>query len=58
EVAGWGGLVKLCYEEVTKIVEVGAREVGREKALVEVMRRFRGRIDVEDVKRALSELSI
>ncbi|MCI4447235.1 MAG: Glu-tRNA(Gln) amidotransferase subunit GatE [Pyrobaculum sp.] len=52
------GLVKLSYEEVKKIVEEVAREVGREKALVEVMRRFRGRIDVEDVKRALSELSI
>jgi len=52
------GLVKLSYEEVKKIVEEVAREVGREKALGEVMRRFRGRIDVEDVKRALSELSI
>ena len=50
------GLVKLSYEEVKKIVEEVAREVGREKALGEVMRRFRGRIDVEDVKRALLEL--
>jgi glutamyl-tRNA(Gln) amidotransferase subunit E len=52
------GLVRLSYEEVKKIVEEVAREVGREKALGEVMRRFRGRVDVEDVKRALSELSI
>jgi glutamyl-tRNA(Gln) amidotransferase subunit E len=50
------GLVRLGYEEVKKIVEEVAREVGREKALGEVMRRFRGRIDVEDVKRALLEL--
>jgi glutamyl-tRNA(Gln) amidotransferase subunit E len=51
------GLVRLGYEEVKKIVEEVAREVGREKALGEVMRRFRGRVDVEDVKRALSELN-
>ncbi len=52
------GLVRLSYDEVRKIVEEVAREVGRDKALREVMRRFRGRVDVEDVKRALSELSI
>jgi glutamyl-tRNA(Gln) amidotransferase subunit E (EC 6.3.5.7) len=51
------GLVKLSYEEVRKIVEDVAKEVGRDKALKEVMRRFRGRVDVEDVKRALSELN-
>ena len=50
------GLVRLSYEEVKKIVEEVLREVGREKALGEVMRRFRGRVDVEDVKRALLEL--
>ena len=50
------GLVRLSYEEVKKIVEEVSREVGREKALGEVMRRFRGRVDVEDVKRALLEL--
>jgi glutamyl-tRNA(Gln) amidotransferase subunit E len=52
------GLVRLSYDEVRKMVEEVAREVGRDKALREVMRRFRGRVDVEDVKRALSELSI
>lgn len=52
------GLVRLSYDEVRKMVEEVAREVGRGKALREVMRRFRGRVDVEDVKRALSELSI
>jgi glutamyl-tRNA(Gln) amidotransferase subunit E len=51
------GLVRLSYDEVRKMVEEVAREVGRDKALREVMRRFRGRVDVEDVKRALSELS-
>ena len=51
------GLVKLSYEEVRKIVEDVAKEVGRDKALKEVMRRFRGRVDVEDVRRALSELN-
>jgi len=56
EVARRLGLVRLSYEEVKKIVEEVAREVGREKALGEVMRRFRGRVDVEDVKRALLEL--
>jgi glutamyl-tRNA(Gln) amidotransferase subunit E len=56
EVARRLGLVRLSYEEVKKIVEEVAREVGREKALGEVMRRFRGRVDVEDVKRALSEI--
>lgn len=52
------GLVRLSYDEVRNMVEEVAREVGRDKALREVMRRFRGRVDVEDVKRALSELSI
>ena len=52
------GLVRLSYDEVRKMVEEVAREVGRDKALREGMRRFRGRVDVEDVKRALSELSI
>jgi glutamyl-tRNA(Gln) amidotransferase subunit E len=56
EVARRLSLVRLSYEEVKKIVEEVAREVGREKALGEVMRRFRGRVDVEDVKRALLEL--
>jgi len=51
------GLVKLGYDEVRKIVEEVARQVGRDKALREVMRRFRGRVDVEEVKRALSEIS-
>jgi glutamyl-tRNA(Gln) amidotransferase subunit E len=51
------GLVRLSYYEVRKMVEEVAREVGRDKALREVMRRSRGRVDVEDVKRALSELS-
>lgn len=50
------GLVRLSYDEVRKMVEEVAREVGRDKALREVMRRFRGRVDVEDVKRALSEI--
>jgi glutamyl-tRNA(Gln) amidotransferase subunit E len=51
------GLVRLSYDEVRKMVEEVAREVGRDKALREVMRRFRGRVDVEDVKRALSEIN-
>jgi glutamyl-tRNA(Gln) amidotransferase subunit E len=51
------GLVRLSYDEVRKMVEEVAREVGRDKALKEVMRRFRGRVDVEDVKRALSEIN-
>ncbi|MFN3804555.1 MAG: Glu-tRNA(Gln) amidotransferase subunit GatE [Pyrobaculum sp.] len=51
------GLVRLSREEVRKIVEQVAREVGREKALGEVMRRYRGRVDVEDVRQVLSELS-
>ncbi|MGC8994441.1 MAG: Glu-tRNA(Gln) amidotransferase subunit GatE [Pyrobaculum sp.] len=50
------GLVRLPYEEVKKIVEEVARQVSREKVVGEVMRRYRGRVDVEDVKRALSEL--
>jgi glutamyl-tRNA(Gln) amidotransferase subunit E len=57
EVARRLGLVRLSYEEVKKIVEEVAREVGREKALGEVMRRFRGRVDVEDVKRAYVRVS-
>jgi len=56
EVAKRLGLVRLPFEEVRKIVEEVAKEVGKEKALGEVMRRYRGRVDVEDVKRALSEL--
>jgi len=56
EVAQRLGLIKLGYEEVKRIVEEVAREVGKDKALKEVMRRFRGRVDVEDVKRALSEI--
>ena len=51
------GLVRLSYDEVRNMVEEVAREVGRDKALREVMRRFRGRVDVEDVKRALSEIN-
>ncbi|MFN7105696.1 MAG: Glu-tRNA(Gln) amidotransferase GatDE subunit E, partial [Pyrobaculum sp.] len=51
------GLVRLSREEVRKIVEQVAREVGKEKALGEVMRRYRGRVDVEDVRQVLSELS-
>ncbi|MGB9704045.1 MAG: Glu-tRNA(Gln) amidotransferase subunit GatE [Pyrobaculum sp.] len=50
------GLVRLPYDEVKKIVEEVARQVSREKVVGEVMRRYRGRVDVEDVKRALSEL--
>jgi len=50
------GLVRRPFEAVRKIVEEVAREVGREKALGEVMRRYRGRVDAEDVRRALSEL--
>jgi glutamyl-tRNA(Gln) amidotransferase subunit E (EC 6.3.5.7) len=56
EVAQRLGLIKLGYEEVKRIVEEVVREVGKDKALKEVMRRFRGRVDVEDVKRALSEI--
>ena len=56
EVAKRLGLVRLPFEEVRKIVEEVAREVGKEKALGEVMRRYRGRVDAEDVRRALSEL--
>ncbi|ABO08530.1 Glu-tRNA(Gln) amidotransferase subunit GatE [Pyrobaculum calidifontis] len=56
EVAKRLGLVRLPFEEVRKIVEEVAKEVGREKALGEVMRRYRGRVDAEDVRRALSEL--
>ncbi|MEM1836179.1 MAG: Glu-tRNA(Gln) amidotransferase subunit GatE [Pyrobaculum sp.] len=47
------GLVRLPYEEVAKIVEQVVKEVGREKALGEVMKRFRGRVDVDDVRRVL-----
>jgi glutamyl-tRNA(Gln) amidotransferase subunit E len=50
------GLVRLPYDEVKKIVEEVARQVSREKVVGEVMRRYRGRVDVEDVRRALSEL--
>jgi len=56
EVAKRLGLVRLPFEEVRKIVEEVAKEVGKEKALGEVMRRYRGRVDAEDVRRALSEL--
>jgi len=56
EVAKRLGLVRLPFEEVRKIVEEVAREVGKERALGEVMRRYRGRVDAEDVRRALSEL--
>jgi len=56
EVAKRLGLVRLPFEEVRKIVEEVTKEVGKEKALGEVMRRYRGRVDAEDVRRALSEL--
>lgn len=56
EVAKRLGLVRMSYEEVKKVVGEVVREVGKDKALGEVMRRYRGRIDVEDVRRALSEL--
>ncbi|MEZ0320200.1 MAG: Glu-tRNA(Gln) amidotransferase subunit GatE [Pyrobaculum sp.] len=51
------GLTRLSADEVRKIVEAVVKEVGRDRALKEVMRRYRGRVDVEDVKRALSEIS-
>jgi len=56
EVAKRLGLVRLPFEEVRNIVEEVAKEVGKERALGEVMRRYRGRVDAEDVRRALSEL--
>ncbi|ABL87581.1 glutamyl-tRNA(Gln) amidotransferase subunit E [Pyrobaculum islandicum DSM 4184] len=56
EVAKRLGLVRMSYEEVKKVVGEVVREVGKDRALGEVMRRYRGRIDVEDVRRALSEL--
>ncbi|MEM3995618.1 MAG: Glu-tRNA(Gln) amidotransferase subunit GatE [Pyrobaculum sp.] len=51
------GLTRLSADEVRKIVEQVVKEVGRDRALKEVMRRYRGRVDVEDVRRALSEIS-
>ncbi|ACB40643.1 Glu-tRNA(Gln) amidotransferase subunit GatE [Pyrobaculum neutrophilum] len=50
------GLLRMPYDEVKKVVEEVVKAVGREKALGEVMRRYRGRVDVEDVKRAISEI--
>ncbi len=52
------GLVRLPPGEVEKIVSEVVREVGVGNVLREVMRRYRGRVDVEDVKRALSQLRI
>ncbi|RFA97526.1 Glu-tRNA(Gln) amidotransferase subunit GatE [Pyrobaculum aerophilum] len=51
------GLVRLPYEEVKKIVEEVIRQTAKEKIIGEVMRRYRGRVDIEDVKRALAEIA-
>ena len=50
------GLLRMPYDEVKKIVADVAAQVGKEKAVGEVMRRYRGRVDVEDVRRALAEI--
>jgi glutamyl-tRNA(Gln) amidotransferase subunit E len=52
------GLTRLPYEEVREIVREVVQRVGSMNALREVMRTYRGRVDVEDVKRALSELHV
>ncbi|AAL64768.1 Glu-tRNA(Gln) amidotransferase subunit GatE [Pyrobaculum aerophilum] len=57
EVARRLGLVRLPYEEVKKIVEEVSRQTAKEKIIGEVMRRYRGRVDIEDVKRALAEIA-
>ena len=50
------GLLRMSYDEVKRIVAEVAAQVGKEKAVGEVMRRYRGKVDVEDVRRALAEI--
>nr|WP_167828207.1 Glu-tRNA(Gln) amidotransferase subunit GatE [Thermoproteus tenax] len=51
------GLIRMSYAEVKEIVERLVKEVGRDNVVKEAMRRYRGRVDVSDVQRALNELT-